>query len=240
MSDISKKRVLFFSFFTTLLIFTGVLLFINTQKIERFKSVKIALLDSGLSHSNYEDVQVITNEKSTSTHASIMLNSMLSEIESTNQKKVTVFDYPVTSSETNISEKKVLNAMDQAIDEGVDIINMSFGFKDDISGLKERINKAKKKNIKIVSAAGNTYGFYTSYPAKYSSVISIGSEENDKIATYSAIEDVDYFVKGTFKNVKNEGTSISAAYFSGALANSLLNGKKISSSLIKEKRALID
>lgn len=165
---------------------------------------------------------------------------MLSKIEKNNQKKITIIDYSVTSSGTNVSEQKVLTALQKAIDQDVDIINMSFGFKKDIPELKELINQAKKKNIKIVAAAGNTYGFYTNYPAKYNSVISIGSEEKNKLANYSAVEDVDYFLKGNFKNTKNQGTSISTAYFTGILTNNLLNGKTEYSKEVKEKRTLID
>lgn len=198
--------------------------------------VKIALLDSGLSITNYEEVNIISFGKSTSSHADIMLKAILSKIDSNNQKKVTIIDYPVTSYETNISEKKVLRALQMAIEKDVDIINMSFGFKKNIPELKQLIIEAKKKDIKIIAAAGNTYGFYTNYPAKYSSVVSIGSEEKNKIANYSAVEDVDYFLKGYIKNEKNRGTSISTAYFTGISINNLLNGEKKIHDELKEKR----
>lgn len=97
--------------------------------------VKIALLDSGLSKKNYSEAILISSEKSTDTHADIMLKAMLSKIDKNNQKKVTIIDYPVTSSGTNISEKKVLIALQKAIEQDVDIINMSFGFKKDIPKL---------------------------------------------------------------------------------------------------------
>lgn len=201
-------------------------IYFNNKNLVVTNHVKIALLDSGLSKKNYSEAIIISSGKSTDAHADVMLKAMLSKIDRNNPKKVTIIDYSVTSSGTNISEKKVLTALQKAIEQDVDIINMSFGFKKDIPELKQLVNQAKKKNIKIIAAAGNTYGFYTSYPAKYTSVISIGSEEKNRIANYSAVEDVDYFLKGNFKHEKNQGTSISTAYFTGILTNNLLNGEK--------------
>lgn len=218
----------------------ALLIYFNNKNVVVPNHVKIALLDSGLSKKKYSEVIVESYEKTTDTHADIMLKAILSKIEKNNQKKITIIDYSVTSSGTNVSEQKVLTALQKAIDQDVDIINMSFGFKKDIPELKELINQAKKKNIKIIAAAGNTYGFYTNYPAKYNSVISIGSEEKNKLANYSAVEDVDYFLKGNFKHEKNQGTSISTAYFTGILTNNLLNGKTEYSKEVKEKRSLID
>jgi len=220
--------------------FFALLIYFNNKNSIVTNHVKIALLDSGLSKKKYSEVIVISSGKTTDTHADVMLKAMLSKIDKNNQKKVTIIDYPVTSSETNISEKKVLIALQKAIEQDVDIINMSFGFKKDIPELKKLVNQAKKKNIKIIAASGNTYGFYTSYPAKYTSVISIGSEEKNKIANYSAVEDIDYFLKGSFQNEKNHGTSISTAYFTGISTNNLLNGERNYSKEVKEKRNLID
>lgn len=235
-----KYKIIILVISSLIISFFALLIYFNNKDLVVTNHVKIALLDSGLSKKNSSEAIVISSGKSTDTHADVMLKAMLSKIDKNNQKKVTIFDYPVTSSGTNISEKKVLIALQKAIEQDVDIINMSFGFKKDIPELKKLVNQAKKKNIKIIAASGNTYGFYTSYPAKYNSVISIGSEEKNKIANYSAVEDIDYFLKGSFKNEKNHGTSISTAYFTGISTNNLLNGERNYSKEVKEKRNLID
>lgn len=119
------------------------LIYFNNKNVVVPNHVKIALLDSGLSKKIYSEVIVESYEKTTDTHADIMLKAILSKIEKNNQKKITIIDYSVTSSGTNVSEQKVLTALQKAIDQDVDIINMSFGFKKDIPELKELINQAK-------------------------------------------------------------------------------------------------
>lgn len=119
------------------------LIYFNNKNVVVPNHVKIALLDSGLSKKKYSEVIVEFYEKTTDTHADIMLKAILSKIEKNNQKKITIIDYSVTSSGTNVSEQKVLTALQKAIDQDVDIINMSFGFKKDIPELKELINQAK-------------------------------------------------------------------------------------------------
>ena len=78
-------------------------------------------------------------------------------------------------------------AVNDAIDEGADVINLSFGIasKPKSTYLKEAIKRAKKANVTIVAAAGNTGTKDDShYPAREKDVIGVAASTrgNDAIA----------------------------------------------------------
>lgn len=95
------------------------------------------------------------------------------------------------------------------------------------------INTLLSENIIIVASAGNNIGQEVDYPAKYTNVISVGSiDENGEIDILGSQGKIDVYAPGknivtTSKNGKYEtvrGTSFSAAYVTGILANGISNG----------------
>ncbi|MCR5797915.1 MAG: S8 family peptidase [Eubacterium sp.] len=73
---------------------------------------------------------------------------------------------------------RVVEGINYAIEQKVDIINMSFGMDSSSVLLQEAVQKAEKAGILVVAAAGNT-GDNVQYPAAYSDVISVGSIDDD-------------------------------------------------------------
>ncbi|MCD8180260.1 MAG: S8 family serine peptidase [Firmicutes bacterium] len=77
--------------------------------------------------------------------------------------------------------KYLLTALDMAIEDGCDVINMSLGISEDgindssIEALEELIDAAAERNIIIVAAAGNDGDNTMNYPAAFDSVIGVGS-----------------------------------------------------------------
>ena len=81
-----------------------------------------------------------------------------------------------------------IEAIEYAVDNGADIINMSLGFPDQFSAMETGILYALNANVVVVAAAGNdadrTNGVL--YPAAYDGVISVSSVGFDNIlASYS-------------------------------------------------------
>ncbi|WP_456272201.1 S8 family peptidase [Bacillus sp. AK031] len=127
----------------------------------------------------------------------------------------------------------IVDGIQYAIDQGVDIISMSLGGPTDYPPLHEVIQQAVDKNIPVVCAAGNegdenaeTDEF--SYPACYNEVISIGAIDFDRKSSYftNSNNEVDLVAPGEYilstipggKYAKFSGTSMSAPHVSGALA----------------------
>ena len=94
---------------------------------------------------------------------------------------------------------EIIRGIEYAVKNGADIINMSMGMEMYSKALNEAIQKAYKKGILIVAAAGND-GIYTvNYPAGYNNVISVGATtQYDVMAKYSNYgRTVDILAPGT-------------------------------------------
>ncbi|HEX17686.1 MAG TPA: hypothetical protein ENG60_04685, partial [Thermoplasmatales archaeon] len=73
-----------------------------------------------------------------------------------------------------------------AVDNGADIISMSFGTYGDSRVLRDAIRYAYGKGVILIAAAGNDNTSLKSYPAGYPEVISVGAtDEQDKKADFS-------------------------------------------------------
>ena len=127
----------------------------------------------------------------------------------------------------------IINGINYAIEQKVDIISMSLGGPEDVSELHEAIQKAVENHILVVCAAGNegdgqdaTNEF--DYPGSYNEVISVGAINLDRrISDFSnSNNEVDLVAPGesilsTYldgKYAKLSGTSMATPHVSGALA----------------------
>lgn len=131
------------------------------------------------------------------------------------------------------SMKGIIDAINFAISQRVDIISMSLGTSEDIPQLHQAIKKAVDSNILVVCAAGNEGDSRSatdefSYPAGYNEVISVGAVDYSKSAARfsNSNKEVDLVAPGvniisTFLNGKYEtlsGTSMATPHVTGALA----------------------
>ena len=92
---------------------------------------------------------------------------------------------------------RIVAGIDWAIENGVDVLNMSFGTSVNSEILYDAIVRAANSGMVLVAAAGNTE-YATQYPAKYSEVISVGSVDGSgNISDFSAKDDyVDIYAPG--------------------------------------------
>ena len=142
----------------------------------------------------------------------------------------TLFLADVDNISGDIFITKVVEAIDDAISRGVDIINLSLGTPSNTPALAQAIQRALNANILIFASAGNSGAPGLEYPASYPGVISVGSvninrtlssfnTRNDKIALFAPGEkyplpsplDVTDFVYV-------DGTSFSSPFAAGLAA----------------------
>lgn len=127
----------------------------------------------------------------------------------------------------------VVNAINYAVKQKVDIISMSLGMSQSNEKLERAVRDAINKNILVVCAAGNdgdgnSESFEYSYPAAYQDVIAVGAVDRKGIpASFSNSNLViDVVAPGvdilsTFPNNKFailSGTSMATPHVSGSLA----------------------
>ncbi|MGD7023114.1 S8 family peptidase [Rossellomorea vietnamensis] len=127
----------------------------------------------------------------------------------------------------------IVDGIQYAIDQGVDIISMSLGGPSDYEPLHEVIKQAVDQNISVVCAAGNEGDEDAdtdelSYPACYNEVISVGAIDFERNSSYftNSNNEVDLVAPGEKilstipggKFAKFSGTSMSAPHVSGAIA----------------------
>ena len=122
----------------------------------------------------------------------------------------------------------VLNGVEWAIENNIQIITMSFGGHEYSDILREAINRAVSNNILVVAAAGNAGENTLYYPAAFNDVIAVGATDtNNDLASFSnygeglslvapGTEMLAYGLDGLIENV--QGTSASVQQVAGAAA----------------------
>lgn len=203
------------------------------------KSVKVAVLDTGIT----------SNDKITVAGGVSFINNSVSLnddnghgtqisaiIASSNNDGVVIGLAPETSlyavkvldSNGNGYYSDVIKGIDWAIDNGMNIISMSFSGNTNSELLHEAIKKAEAHGILVIASAGNNgYGDETeTYPALFPEVLSVGAvnEQFYRAEFSSTGNELDLVAPGTNimtidrygKIVHKSGTSLSSAYIAGA------------------------
>ncbi len=128
----------------------------------------------------------------------------------------------------------ILAGMEWAINNKMDVINMSIGAPIDSAAFKDACDRAYQAGIIVVAASGNTHSNTMEFPAAYDSVIAVSSTNQDD--SFSAFSNyapknelsapgaaINSTMRGGAYGVMN-GTSQSAAHVSGAAAILLAKG----------------
>lgn len=178
----------------------------------------IALLDTGLK--DYTDMRILnkgynfTDEgfKDQDGHGQQMANIIL---QNTTQE-VRILPIKVLGDDGHGTVLSLYLGILTAIDEGVDVINLSLGTYEKSDLLESIVAEAISKGIVVVAAAGNEH-INTShvYPASYPGVFTIGAvDDSGTIRPFSNFgKEVDYTCIGY------HGTSEATAYFSATYAS---------------------
>lgn len=121
----------------------------------------------------------------------------------------------------------IIKAINYAVDNGAQVINMSLGGMSGSPLVQQAIDRATEKGIIVVASAGNHGTEAPAYPASYQGVISVAaSNEEGKKAGFSAYgSTVDITAPGDTMRLlshggtrMSQGTSFSAPFITGMLA----------------------
>jgi subtilisin family serine protease len=108
------------------------------------------------------------------------------------------------------TESKMLRGIEWAIDNGMDVVNMSFGYVVPIPSpaADSAFKVAYSRGVLLVAASGNSSAPVVGYPAAYSSVIAVGATDDaDMLATFSQ--------SGTEQELTAPGVNNLASYLVG-------------------------
>lgn len=147
----------------------------------------------------------------------------------------------------------ILAGMEWAINNKMDIINMSIGAPIDSAAFKDACDRAYQAGIIVVAASGNTHSNSIEFPAAYDSVIAVAAtNQDDTFAVFSNYAPKNELaapgvsIKSTMRGggygIMN-GTSQATAHVSGAAA--ILLAKKVADKnndgrIADDVRALLD
>lgn len=203
------------------------------------QGVKVAVIDTGIaahpdlqikkgvSFTDYTDSYEDDNGHGTHVAGTIAAGANRNGLKGISPD-VELYAIKVLDKEGNGFHSTIIKGIEWAIEQNVDIINISVGGTDSSVFLEVALSKAYNDNgILIVGAAGNS-GNTVEFPASYSSVIAVGAtDHNDDRAQFSAHGDTlelvapGVRVKSTDLNNKYktmDGTSMAAPHVTGMLA----------------------
>lgn len=210
---------------------------INTDETNRkeFKSkIKVAVIDSGIDECGEINVvkrfNLVPSENDVlpvyddiSGHGTEVASIIANET----NNNADIYSIKVMDSDNTAPVSRIIEAIYTAIDENVDVINMSFGSLENSKILHKAIKDAYDKGILLIAAAGNRGEIdgKVEYPAAYNEVMSVGAiDSNGDITENSSVgEDVDVNAPGELvKTTTNfgletvsSGTSIAAPHITG-------------------------
>lgn len=196
-----------------------------------FKDVYVAVIDSGVYKEHeaiigrfdggYDYIDIADKDGSVDSFghgtkvAGIIIDNTLPNVK--------IRSYRVSGETGKSSTATVAVAIEQAILDGVDVINLSLGTQSNSTVLSSAINDAYNANINVIAASGNeSYDLNTTriYPACYDKVIAVGGAINSysgvKTAYYSNYgKDVEIYAFGNVTTTNNEGgySSVSGTSF---------------------------
>jgi serine protease len=139
---------------------------------------------------------------------------------------------------------RVFQAIDWAIDEGADVINMSIGGGGKYHTGQATFNEAYRRGALSVAAAGNNGSTQLSYPASYDKVVSVAAiNDTKKRASFSQsnnyvdIAGAGVSVESTFLNGEYRllsGTSMATPHVTGAIARIWSTCRKCSNDQVEQ------
>ncbi|MBM7577846.1 S8 family serine peptidase [Jeotgalibacillus terrae] len=142
----------------------------------------------------------------------------------------------------------MIAALDWAVKNEIDIVNMSLGSEYDSSAARRAIQQAEAEGVLMIASSGNNgqkSGHEVSYPAAYPETIAVGAvDRNRNYASFSSIGPaVDLAAPGTDigstylndRYVRMSGTSMAAPYVTGAAALLMERYPAADSKWIKEQ-----
>jgi len=206
------------------------------------QSVRIAVIDTGIDYNNpdlkhsyrggYDFVNNDDDPYDDNGHGTFVAGVIAGTIDGRKGSlgaapDIEIYAVKVIGADGRGSVRNIVSGVQWAIDHGVQIICMSLSILRDDPALRGKLDEAYGRGILLVAAAGNTGGKVT-YPARYETVIAVGSvDRDDQAAKNSATgPEVEVVAPGVKiistvpggRYAVRSGTSYAAGYATGSLA----------------------
>lgn len=209
---------------------------ISISNTETFDTV-VAVIDTGVDHEHpYLKDRVLPTKINTSTSGT-RNNSMDDNghgtqvagviIDST-MDNVFVQPYKVLDSHGAGTVISLAAGINCAVEDGVDVINISVGFEEDSAVLKSAVDNAELNDIPVISASGNDGTTKKYYPASYDNVLKVTAVNQSGIVTnFSTYDNGVSFAAPGFEIrttnlgggfIKTRGTSVAAPFVTAVVA----------------------
>lgn len=200
--------------------------------------VTVAVIDSGVdtSHEIFKGHQFTTGWNAVD-HDTVMYDDVshgthIAGIIASEVPGVVIAPYKIVG-EDGGKLSNVVEALNRAIDDDVDVINTSFGVMDYSYVLEYLTNSAHDKGIVVVSAAGNNATDEAFYPASYDKTIAVAGVytngfkmPNSNYGDWIDIAAKGYHIRSSIPGNSygyKSGTSQATAFISAAVADILIN-----------------
>ncbi|MEY9869401.1 subtilisin family serine protease [Peribacillus sp. B2I2] len=184
--------------------------------------VKVAVLDTEEGNSKCD---FYYNEQKVKKNSNLHSDEIISTIQKISPD-VTLYCATVASPSGEVHAHDLLMGIKWAIEQDVDIINMSLGFTQNIKEAESILKLANINGIVMIAASGNSGKNLLEYPASSPYVIAVGAlDSNGNRWTYSNYGDnLDFVLPGVFFSSEKDykqGTSYSTAIMSGIVGRIL-------------------
>jgi serine protease len=141
---------------------------------------------------------------------------------------VELYGLKVLGSDGKGSASGLIQAVEWAIDQGLDVLNMSLGSSTSSPLEREAFRKAEEAGIIVVAASGNDYSGFDriDYPANYTSVVAVGAVNAAQIiASFSQ--------RGTNLDFVAPGVGVHSTYFRRSYGITASDGKQMEARLME-------
>lgn len=191
------------------------------------KEVKLAIFDTGVSNVSVNGFINFVNDtiKDENGHGTQMAGIVSSVISDAENRKATpcIWSVVIANHRGFTKTSVIMEALDWAINNEIQIINMSFGDYHKSALLEKMINKTASYGIIMVAAVGNDGAFKDEnrimYPAAFANVLSVGAKSGETVANYSnGGTNADCFASGMQNTTDTNGNPINIVGTSGATA----------------------
>ncbi|MED4084614.1 S8 family serine peptidase [Halalkalibacterium halodurans] len=170
------------------------------------KGVKVAVFDTGFDghqdityaggHSVFEGEPYTHDHHGHGTHVAGIIGAREGTLHQGIAPDVQLYGVKVFSQEKGGNTSDLIAGIDWAIQEGMDIINMSLGYTNEVPAVHTAIKQAVAQEILVVAASGNGgkadgSGETIEYPAKYDEVIAVASVDKEMKRTNTSATGVE-------------------------------------------------
>ncbi len=215
--------------------------------INNRKEVKLAVFDTGVSNVSINGFVNFVNDVSTDENGhGTQMAGIISAVVANAENKIaspSICSVVVADHRGFAKTSTIMQGLDWAINNGINIVCMSFGDYHKSKLLENMINRASSCGIVMVAAAGNDGGFEDEkrimYPAAFDNVLSVGAKNGDTIANYSnGGEKVDCFANGSQITTDINGNAVNVSGTSGATA--FISGTVLKNWCVNPEKASLD